>query len=121
MSTTNNNAQRLAAYRKRLEDSGFKRVSAYVSLELIAYLQSKKAKGECIGRTLERLLLGNKKDRPKYYSKEEIARKESRRQGWAAQRTQPKNLSRAEHRVLRRAEFEQLRREAMERLGLLTF
>jgi len=120
MSTANHNAQRLAAYRQRLAEAGFKRISAYVPLDLIAHLQSQKAPGECVGRTLERLLLGNVKDRPQYYSEEEIAQKEARRQEWAARRAQPKKAGRAERRALRRAECERLRQEAMERLGLLT-
>jgi len=112
-------AQRLAAYRRRLEEAGFKRVSAYVSLDLITYLQSQKAQGECMGRTLERLLLGSARVRPQYYSEEEIADKEARRREWATQRAQARKESRAEQRARRRAEWERLRHEAMERLGLL--
>lgn len=118
MNTTNKNAQRLAAYRKRLENAGFKRISAYVSLDLIAYLQSQKAQGECIGRTLERLLLGSIKNRPRYYSDEEMAQKEARRREWATWRVQSRKIARSEQRALRRAEWERLRLEAMERLGL---
>ena len=116
----NDSARRLAAYRQRLKEAGFKRVSAYVSLDLVAYLERQKAQGECIGRTLERLLLGNAKDRPQYYSDEEIAQKGARRQEWAAQRAQTKKASRVEQRALRSAECERLRQKAMERLGLLT-
>lgn len=78
--STNDNARRLAAYRRRLEDAGFKRVSAYVSSDLIIYVQSQKERGECMGRTLERLLLGAAKVRPTYYSDEEIAQREARRE-----------------------------------------
>ncbi|UYO95042.1 hypothetical protein [Pollutimonas sp. M17] len=116
---TNNNAQRLAAYRKRLEEGGFKRVSAYVSLDLVAYLQSQNAPGECIGRTLERLLLGSAKERPRYYSDEEMVRKEARRRERVTQRAQVRKAIRVEQRALRRAEWERLRQEAMERIGLL--
>ena len=119
MSTDSNNAQRLAAYRKRLREAGFQRISAYVSLDLITLLQSQKVQGECIGRTLERLLLGSAKVRPQYYSDEEITQKEARRQEWAAQRAQARKVTRAEQRALRRAVWEQMRQEVMERLGLL--
>lgn len=119
MSTDNNNTQQLAAYRKRLREAGFQRVSAYVSLDLIALLQSQKVQGECIGRTLERLLLGSAKVRPQYYSDEEITQKEARRQEWAAQRARARKATRAEQRALRRAEWEQMKQEVMERLGLL--
>jgi len=119
MNTTSNNAQRLAAYRQRLREAGFQRVSAYISRELVAFLHDEKAQGECIGRTLERLLLGSAKDRPKYYSDEEIAQREARRREWATQRAQARKITRAEQRALRRAEWERLRLEAMERIGLL--
>lgn len=118
MSTANNNAQRLAAYRQRLDEAGFKRVSAYVSLDLIAFLQSKKVQGECLGRTLERLLLGSAKVRPQYYSDDEIAQKESRRREWARKRAQARKATRADLRALRRVEWERMRQEVMERLGL---
>jgi len=119
MDAENSNAQRLAAYRRRLEEAGFKRVSAYVSLYLIVYLQSQKERGECLGRTLERLLLGVAKARPKYYSDEEIADEEARRCERAAQHAPVKKARRAEQREIRRVESERLRREAMVRLGLL--
>lgn len=80
MNATTNNTQRLAVYRQRLRNAGFQRVSAYISLELVAFLQNEKGQGECIGRTLERLLLGTAKVRPTYYSDEEIAQREARRE-----------------------------------------
>lgn len=118
MSTANNNAQRLAAYRQRLREAGFRRVSAYVSLDLIAFLQSQKVQGECVGRTLERLLLGSARVRPQYYPDEEIAQQEAQRREWVAKRAQARKAARAELRVLRRVEWERMRQEAMERLGL---
>ncbi|MDV2116470.1 hypothetical protein [Alcaligenes faecalis] len=118
MSTANNNAQRLAAYRQRLREAGFRRVSTYVSLDLIAFLQSQNVQGECVGRTLERLLLGSARVRPQYYSDEEIAQQEAQRREWVAKRAQARKAARAELRVLRRVEWERMRQEAMERLGL---
>lgn len=108
--------RRLAAYRQRLREAGFKRISAYVSLDLLDFLRSRRAQGECVGRTLERLLLGSAKNRPPYYSDEEIAKKESRRLEWAATRAQTRKPTRAEQRVLRRAEWERLKTEVMEEL-----
>lgn len=67
---TENNAQQLAAYRKRLQEAGFKRISAYVSVDLLQFLQNQRMGGECIGRTFERLLLGHARTRPQYRSDE---------------------------------------------------
>ncbi|MBC7203442.1 MAG: hypothetical protein H5U29_07940, partial [Pusillimonas sp.] len=68
MTELSSNAKRLIAYRQRLAKAGFKRISAYVSRDLVVHLQLQKVQGECIGRTLERLLLGRVVDRPEYYS-----------------------------------------------------
>ena len=62
-----------------------------------------------VGRTLERLLLGHAKDRPQYYSDEELAQKEARERERAVQRAQASKVTRAEQRALRRAECERLR------------
>lgn len=118
MSMTNNNAQRLTEYQQRLRDSGFKRISAYVSTELVGFLQSRKVKGECVGRTLERLLLGSAKTRPQYYSDEETAAKEACKREWAAKRVQTRKPTKTERRAKRRSELDALRLEVMQRLGL---
>ncbi len=60
------NAERLKSHKGRLRDAGFKRVSAWVCPELAAMLTAKRRPGECAGRVLERLLLGEAKPRPKY-------------------------------------------------------
>lgn len=101
MNITTNNPQRLAVYRQRLRNAGFQRVSAYISLELVAFLQNEKRQGECLGRTLERLLLGSAKIRPQYYSDDDIAQKEARRKEWVTQRAKTRKVTRAERRALR--------------------
>lgn len=112
-------ARRLAAYQNRLAMAGFKRISAYVSADLVALLQRQKAKGECIGRTLERLLLGSAAVRPTYYTEAESMVKAVRQQEWAARPMRASRQTKAEQRAIRKSEYEQLRREVMERLGLL--
>lgn len=113
MKLANYNAQRLAIYRQRLGEGGFKRISAYVSLELIAFLQSEKCEGECLRRPLERLLLGGAKACPHYYSDDEIAAKQARRRKFAMERTQQTwKATRSELRALSRAEWERLRLSA---------
>ncbi|HCP79799.1 MAG: hypothetical protein CML16_10340 [Pusillimonas sp.] len=106
----NNNAQRLAVYRQRLREAGFHRVSAYVSVDLMAFLLSQKAQGECTGRTLERLLLGSAKARPQYYSDEEIAQKEARRRERADKCAQTRKVTRAEQPALSQPELERVRK-----------
>jgi len=112
-------ARRLAAYRERLTEAGFKRISAYVSADLVALLQRQKVKGECLGRTLERLLLGCAAVRPAYYTEAESVVKVVRQQEWAARLTKAKQQTKAERRAVRKAECERLRREVMKRLGLI--
>jgi hypothetical protein len=64
MSTTN--AERLQAYKAKMEVAGFKRLSVYVHSELAAFLARERYPHECGGRTLERLLLGHARPRPPY-------------------------------------------------------
>jgi len=64
MSTTN--AQRLKVYKTRMKQSGFKRLSVWVHPELASMLASSRKQGECTGRTLERLILGQAKKRPNF-------------------------------------------------------
>lgn len=111
-------ARRLSAYQKRLTAAGFKRISAYVSTDLVVLLQRQKVKGECTGRTLERLLLGRVAVRPTYYTEAESMVKAVRRQEWAARPTKVRRQTKAARRAIRKAEHERLRREVMERLGL---
>jgi hypothetical protein len=59
-------AERLAVYKKRMKDAGFKRVSVWVSGELAEKLEKDRGPGECGGRTLERLLLGKSAKRPDF-------------------------------------------------------
>ena len=111
--------RRLSAYQERLTSAGFKRISAYVSADLVALLQRQKVKGECIGRTLERLLLGSAAVRPTYYTEAESMVRAVRQQEWAARPTRARRQTKAERRAIRQAEYERLRREVMERLGVL--
>ncbi len=106
-------ARRLHEYRKRLTEAGFKRVSAYISFELIALLQSKKTSGECLGRTLERLLLGYVKIRPRYHLDRVITSIDTHLVDSERQGAVPTKLSRVELRELRRAEWKRLKLEVM--------
>jgi hypothetical protein len=112
-------ACRLSAYQGRLTEAGFKRISAYVSADLVALLQRQKVKGECTGRTLERLLLGRAAVRPTYYTEAESMVKTVRQQEWAARPTGARRQTKAERRAIQKAEYERLRRQVMERLGLI--
>ena len=58
------NAERLQAYKGRLREAGFKRLSPWVCPELATMLADARQPGECCGRTLERLLLGQARPRP---------------------------------------------------------
>lgn len=62
MSTTN--AERLRVYKAKMKQAGFKRLSVYAHPELTLYLKQECKPGECGGRTLERLLLGEARKRP---------------------------------------------------------
>lgn len=57
-------AERLRAYKTKMNDAGFKRLSVYVHPDLMAFLGVERRAGECGGRTLERLLLGMARARP---------------------------------------------------------
>lgn len=61
------NAERLRAYKQRMKQSGFKRLMVYVHPDLVNLLAKKRRSGECGGRTLERLLLGEARKRPDYW------------------------------------------------------
>ncbi len=62
MKTTN--AERLRIYKRKMKQAGFKRLSVYVHPELAAFLARVRKSNECGGRTLERLLLGEARERP---------------------------------------------------------
>lgn len=64
MPTTN--ADRLKRYKTRMKQEGYKRISVWVHPELAAKLSKERKQGECGGRTLERLLLGEAKRRPNF-------------------------------------------------------
>lgn len=108
-----NHAKRLQEYRQLLKEAGFKRVSAYISFELIVFLKSKKQKGECLGRTLERLLLGNYKIRPGYHSDKDIRVGESQSNEAAKQQSSPVGFTRAALRSHHQAEWKRLKNEVM--------
>ena len=60
------NSERLQAHKRKLRADGFKRLSVWVCPELAAMLVTERRLGECGGRVLERLLLGEARLRPKY-------------------------------------------------------
>ncbi|MBB1636075.1 hypothetical protein A9975_35175 [Cupriavidus sp. UME77] len=60
------NAERLARHKRKMRADGFNRLSVWIAPELAAMLVAERRAGECGGRTLERLLLGAAKPRPKY-------------------------------------------------------
>jgi hypothetical protein len=60
------NAERLALHKRRMKNAGFHRLSLWVSDELVQKLANERGQGECGGRTLERLLLGEAAQRPQY-------------------------------------------------------
>lgn len=63
MSSTN--AERLRAYKAKMKEAGFRRLSVYVHPDLAEYLERERAGNECGGRALERLLLGEARKRPR--------------------------------------------------------
>lgn len=65
------NAQRLDKYKATMTAHGFQRMSFYGCAELAALLNKGRQPGECLGRTLERLLLGEAAKRPYYWTMEE--------------------------------------------------
>lgn len=65
------NAQRLDKYKATMTAQGFRRMSFYGCPELVALLTRERQRSECLGRTLERLLLGEAAKRPDYWTREE--------------------------------------------------
>lgn len=61
------NAERLAKYKDKMREAGFKRLSVWVCPELAAMLAAERQPHECGGRVLERLLLGEARKRPDYW------------------------------------------------------
>ena len=59
MATTN--ADRLRAYKTRQEERGLQRLDAWVTPEVMQLLWKSRDPTESYGRTLERLLLGNRR------------------------------------------------------------
>ena len=70
---TTTNAERLKKYRAKMNAAGFKRLSFYASKELDELIRRERQPYECGGRTLERLLLGEAKPRPEYWTRQEKA------------------------------------------------
>lgn len=79
MTTTTTNAERLKKYRAKMDAAGFKRLSLYAAPELDALLRRERQPSECMGRTLERLLLGQAIKRPDYYTRVEMAARAAKR------------------------------------------
>ena len=57
-------ADRMRRYKVALEEQGFTRIAAWCSPQLIKHLNDAALPGECRGRTLERLLIGQIAKRP---------------------------------------------------------
>ncbi|HDR8932816.1 hypothetical protein [Burkholderia vietnamiensis] len=70
MATT---AERLKEHSKRMRTAGFVQITAWACPELVALLNNAKRPGECRGRTLERLILGEARERPAFWSEAERA------------------------------------------------
>lgn len=66
------NAERLAQYKGKMRAAGFKRLSVWVCPELALMLTAERKQHECMGRTLERLLLGESRKRPPYWDAPEF-------------------------------------------------
>lgn len=60
------NSERLARHKRKLQANGFTRMSVWIAPELAAMLTADRRRGECGGRVLERLLLGEARPRPKF-------------------------------------------------------
>ena len=73
------NKDRLKRYREKMAANGFKRLSFYAAPELAELIAKERKPSECGGRTLERLLLGEAKPRPEYWTAAERAQKAARR------------------------------------------
>jgi len=59
-------AELLELHKVRMKNAGFCRMSAWVSDTLRDKLAEERRQGECTGRTLERLLLGEAAKRPAF-------------------------------------------------------
>ena len=68
-----NNKDRLKRYREKMAANGFKRLSFYAAPELVELIAKERKSSECGGRVLERLLLGEAKPRPEYWTRQEKA------------------------------------------------
>ena len=69
------NKDRLKRYREKMAANGFKRLSFYAAPELVELIARERKPYECGGRVLERLLLGEAKPRPEYWTAVERAAK----------------------------------------------
>ncbi len=67
------NKDRLKRYREKMAANGFKRLSFYAAPELAELIARERQPYECGGRVLERLLLGEAKPRPEYWTRQEKA------------------------------------------------
>jgi hypothetical protein len=65
------NGERLKAHKAKMRAAGFRRLSIWVHPDLVAELARRRGPGECGGRTLERLLLGEARQRPGYWERVE--------------------------------------------------
>lgn len=63
---TSRNAQRLAVRKGRMRQAGSQRLNIWVSAELAKRLHDERKLGECYGRILEGLVLGEAGKRPKF-------------------------------------------------------
>lgn len=73
------NAERLRKYKADMTNAGFRRLSFYACPKLQKFLDAKHEPSECLGRTLERLLLGKAAKRPEYWTAAERRQREARR------------------------------------------
>lgn len=73
------NAERLKKYKAKMREAGFKPLSVWVCPELVAMLAAQRHQYECGGRVLERLLLGEARKRPEYWTEAEQMAKAERR------------------------------------------
>lgn len=69
------NAARLKRYKEKMKQAGFRRLNIYASADLVELIDRERQQGECRGRTLERLLLGEAAKRPDYWTRQERIRR----------------------------------------------
>lgn len=65
------NGERLKAHKAKMIVAGFRRLSCWLHPDLLDVLDRQREPGECRGRTLERLLLGAARPRPRYWNQDE--------------------------------------------------